>query len=193
MSANTFHRRLEIYENLLPSSAQPTPSLGKSYHEIVGLLGDEFFSASSDTLAKRKAVESDLKELMLVRPKIERVKRGKDFVFYIREKRKSIFNKSAESALLKLMVNEHMYGLIPTKIWQTLQSEVSQSRHDLTGNQAISNWNKKIYCASFGFEPKIKAELFDKHVFSNLLTVLFEESRCQIEYQAVNKPIPPRQ
>ena len=189
MSAITFQRRLDIYENLLPTASGEKSAVGKTYQQLVDELGDDCFTPGVGFEAKRKAVESDLKELMLARPKIEKVKLGKDYRFYIQADKKPIFNKSADSALLKLMVNEHLYGLIPNNIWQTLQTEMSSYQSDLSGNQAIAHWNQKIYSASFGFEPKIKSELFDKAIFANLLSALFEEKRCQLEYQAVNKPV----
>jgi predicted DNA-binding transcriptional regulator YafY len=189
MSSNTFLRRLEIYEHLLPSSSNEYSGVGKTYQQLVEELSCDCFSKGASPKAKRKAVESDLKELMLARPAIVRTKVDKDYRFYIKVDKKPIFNKSADSALLKLMVNEHLYGLIPHSIWQTLQAEMVNYQSDLRGNQAIAHWNQKIYSASFGFEPKVRPELFDQHIFATLLSIIFEEKRCQIKYQAVNKPI----
>ena len=152
----TFSRRLAIMD-MIPTLAEQESEFGYSYQRIhnVLLADSKPFFASDNYDSNRPTLVSDLQLIISTNPDIVSSQvSGKNLFYRIKAKRNAkVFERSPQGALLKLMVNDHMKGLIPNSIWSTIESEVEKAKNSVNQSPQFKDWPDKVYSASFGYEP----------------------------------------
>jgi hypothetical protein len=60
---------------------------------------------------------------------------------------------------------------------------VGRAKNRLSQSPQFKQWPDKVYSASFGYEPKIRPELFDQKIFTAIMESIFTEKRIQLKYK----------